>query len=60
MSEAVDAGKRVWEIDTTRLSAGAVARRVATRLRVRGPPEFGRIDWLADPTVTAHLLDRRP
>ncbi len=56
--EAVRPGRRVWEIDTTGLSVDAVARAVHRRFRGRGPSDFGAIDWLADPAVTAHLLDR--
>jgi adenylate kinase len=58
--EAVRPGRRVWEIDTTGRSVGEVARAVAGRWRHRGPSAYGRVDWLADPRVTAHLLRPRP
>jgi len=58
--EAVGPGRRVWEIDTTGRSVGEVARAVAGRWRNRGPPRYGRVDWLADSVVTAHLLRPRP
>ena len=57
LREALGPRRRVWEIDTTRRPVGSVARAVAERLRRRGPPAFGKVDWLADPRVTAHLLD---
>ncbi|MGI0071424.1 MAG: AAA family ATPase [Thermoplasmata archaeon] len=56
--EAAGPGRRVWEIDTTGRSVAAVAREVRRRLRVRGRSKYGRVDWLADARVTAHLLDR--
>lgn len=55
--EAVRPGHRVWEIDTTGRSVTAVAREVERRFRHRGAPEYGRVDWLADPKVTEGLLD---
>jgi adenylate kinase len=58
LMEALRSGRRVWEIDTTGRSVESVARKVAVRLRDRGPSAYGAVDWLADPTVTAHLLDR--
>jgi adenylate kinase len=60
LAEAVGPGRRVWEIDTTGRSVGAVARAVAARYRRRGPSAYGRVDWLGDPRVTAHLLRPRP
>lgn len=54
--EALRLGRRVWEIDTTRRSVEEVARAVARRYRRRGPSEYGGIDWLRDPRVTAGLL----
>jgi broad-specificity NMP kinase len=48
----------VWEIDTTRRSPRSVAREVERILRSRGTARSRTIDWLADPRVTAHLLDR--
>jgi adenylate kinase len=56
--EALGPGRRVWEIDTTRRSPGAVARAVRRTMSERPPPRRGTVDWLADPSVTAHLLDR--
>jgi adenylate kinase len=60
LREAVGPGRRVWEVDTTGRSVPEVARAVARRVRERGRSSYGRTDWLADPTVTAHLLDRAP
>jgi adenylate kinase len=60
LCEAARPGRRVWEIDATARSVSEVARAVRARLRHRGPSSVGRIDWLADPAVTAHLLDRPP
>lgn len=56
--EAIRPGCRVWEVDTTGRSVERVAREVARRVRDRGRSSYGHIDWLSDPTVTAHLLDR--
>jgi adenylate kinase len=58
--EALTPGRRVWEVDTTGRSIDEVARAVATRYRRRGPSSYGRVDWLGDPRVTAHLLRPRP
>ena len=55
--EALDLRRRVWEIDTTGHRPAEVAEAVAQRVRRRGPPSYGRIDWLSDPWVTEHLLD---
>lgn len=57
LMEAVRAGRRVWEIDTTGRPPREVAREARRRLRNDGPSDFGSIDWLADPAVTEHLLD---
>lgn len=57
--EALGPGRRVWEVDTTERTVAAVAREVARRVRERGRSDFGGIDWLSDPLVTAHLLDRK-
>lgn len=54
--EAVRPGRRVWEVDTTHRSPAGVARVVRRLLRLRPPSRYGRVDWLADPRVTAHLL----
>jgi adenylate kinase len=56
--EAIGPGRRVWEVDTTGRSPASVAREVARHLRDRGRSSYGTVDWLADPAVTAHLLDR--
>jgi len=55
--EALGPGRRVWEVDTTGRSVASVSRAVARRLRDRGRSSYGDVDWLADPVVTAHLLD---
>ena len=56
--EAVRLGRRVWEVDTSHRRPESVAREVSRRLRRRGPASYGRVDWLRDPRVTEHLLDR--
>ncbi len=56
--EAIGPGRAVWEVDTTGRSVAAVAREVERRLAHGGRSDYGAIDWLADPEVTAHLLDR--
>jgi adenylate kinase len=48
----------VWEIDTSRRTPRSVAREVERILRDRRRVSRRSIDWLADPRVTAHLLDR--
>jgi adenylate kinase len=48
----------VWEIDTSRRSPRSVAREVERILRHRDRVRSRTVDWLADPRVTAHLLDR--
>lgn len=55
--EAVELRRRIWEIDTTGRSPASVAREVSARIRTRGRPSYGRVDWLADPAVTEHLLE---
>lgn len=57
LAEALWPRRRVWELDTSRRSAESVARRVARIVRDRPPARYGSVDWLADPTVTAHLLE---
>jgi adenylate kinase len=58
LAEALDGGVPVREIDTTGRRVPSVARDVRRALRERGPGRPGRhVDWLADPTVTAHLLE---
>ncbi|MCI4338849.1 MAG: AAA family ATPase [Thermoplasmata archaeon] len=56
--ECVSSRRRIWEVDTTGRSVETVAREVVRRVRARGPSSYGTVDWLADPAVTAHLLDR--
>lgn len=58
--EAVRAGHRVWEVDTTHRSVADVAREVERRIARRGPSDYGRVAWLRDPRVTAQLLDGEP
>jgi adenylate kinase len=55
--EAVRSGRTVWEVDTTGRTVASVAREVERRARLRGRSSYGRVRWLEDPTVTAHLLD---
>jgi broad-specificity NMP kinase len=55
--EARALGRRTFEIDTTGRTVGSVARSVVRRLRSPGTSRAGSVDWLADPRVTAHLLD---
>lgn len=54
--EAVRAGRRVWEVDTTNRRVADVAEEVRRRLLERGPADYGRVAWLRDPRVTAQLL----
>jgi adenylate kinase len=58
LQEAVVRGRRIWEIDTTHRTTDQVAREVLRRVRRRGAPRIGTVDWLADPGVTELLLDR--
>jgi len=58
LDEALASGVPVYEIDTTGRTPADVADEVARRLRRVGRPRFGAVDWLADPEVTEHLLDR--
>jgi adenylate kinase len=58
LTEALSSARRIWEVDTTGRSVASVAREVSHHLHDRGPSSYGTVDWLADPTVTAHLLDR--
>ncbi len=48
---------QVDEVDTSGRPIQRVARDVDALLRGRRPRGRRRPDWLADPTVTAHLLD---
>jgi adenylate kinase len=54
--EAIRAGRRVWEVDTTHASPRAIARCVARIVRDRSAPHSPAPDWLADPRVTDYLL----
>jgi len=56
--EAVRSCRSVYEVDTTSRSVVDVAREVRRRVREAGPSRVGTVDWLADPTVTTHLLAR--
>ncbi len=59
--EAIGRGRPVVEVDTTGRTAGSVARQVARLLaHPAGPGARARTDWLADPWVTAHLLEAGP
>ena len=58
LREALAGRRRVWEVDSTGRPVAEVANAVARRVAHRGPPSYGRVDWLRDPAVTAHLLDR--
>jgi adenylate kinase len=58
--EAIRPGRRIWEVDSTGRHLTDVTRDVERRIRRRGPSDYGTVDWLADPRVTAHLLDREP
>ncbi len=60
LREAIDAGRPVWEIDTTSAPVGRVARHVVRLLRARPARSRHAVDWLADPVVTAYLLDPTP
>jgi broad-specificity NMP kinase len=55
--EAVRLGRTVWEVDTTGRTVGSVAAEVGRILARRPPARFGRVDWLADRRIAAHLLD---
>jgi adenylate kinase len=57
LAEAVRPGRRVWEIDTTDRTPRGVGRSVARLLRLRPPSRYGRVDWLAERRVAAHLLE---
>jgi adenylate kinase len=57
LAEAVGARLPVDEVDTTGRSIRAVAAEVDARLRGRGRRRRPAADWLADRSVTAHLLD---
>lgn len=54
--EALELGRPVVEIDTTRLSPRAIARRIERILEGRVEPSYGRVRWLEDRKVTDDLL----
>jgi adenylate kinase len=56
--EARRRGRRIWEIDTTRHNPERVARRIAALVDRPPAPTRRFVDWLAEPSVTEHLLDR--
>lgn len=56
-AEAVGQGLLAYEVDTSHQSVVAVAQEVRRRLLHGGPPREASVDWLADRSVTAHLLD---
>ena len=58
VAEALRAGCRVYEIDTTGRTPRDVALEVARRVDHGGPGRVGTVDWLADPAVTEQLLER--
>ncbi len=55
--EAVERRRRIWEVDTTGRTVESVAGEVRRIVHHRTRPSYGRVDWLGDPWVTAHLLD---
>ena len=57
LTEAMRPRRRVWEVDTTHRSPVAVARSVGRLIALRPPSRVGRVDWLSDRSVTAHLLE---
>ncbi|MFY9717094.1 MAG: AAA family ATPase [Thermoplasmata archaeon] len=60
VGEALEGRRPVFEVDTTARTPDAVARAVQRRVASGGPTRVGTVDWLADPAVTTHLLDRDP
>ena len=58
LAEALRPGRRIWEVDTTSRSPNEVAQLVTQILRRRPHPQYGDVDWLADPKVTEHLWER--
>jgi adenylate kinase len=56
--EALATGRPVSEVDTTDRSPAAVSRRISSLYQRRPPPQFGRVNWLADRWVTEELLPR--
>jgi adenylate kinase len=57
LAEAIGARLPVVEVDTTGRTARDVADDVDRRLRGSRPWRRPTVDWLADRSVTAHLLD---
>jgi adenylate kinase len=57
--EALRTGAPVREVDTTGRSPDAVGRILTNLVRRRPPAKFGRVNWMADPRVTAELLRGR-
>jgi adenylate kinase len=58
LAEALATGRPVYEVDTTGRTSASVVAVVRRRIRTGGPARWGTVDWLGDPRVTAHLLDR--
>ena len=56
--EAIGTGRPVTEVDTTGRSVGLVAREVRRQIALRPRALPRTVDWLSDPRVTEHLLDR--
>ncbi|MCI4361489.1 MAG: hypothetical protein L3J91_07260, partial [Thermoplasmata archaeon] len=54
--EALALHRRIWEVDTTARTIASVATEVERLYRRRPSPRYGKIDWLAKPSVTEHLL----
>ncbi len=54
--ESRSPGHRVWEVDTTGRTSRSVAQEILGLARLRPPARYGRVNWLADPRVTAELL----
>jgi adenylate kinase len=58
LREALDQGLTVFEVDTTGRKPEAIARELRRWLASRRPSRYGGVDWLGDPAVTEHLLER--
>ena len=58
LAEATAEGLTVYEVDTTDRTIADVTREVDAWLEKGGPARQGLVDWLSQPGVTAHLLDR--
>lgn len=59
-AEAAERRRRILEVDTTGRSARSVAQEVGRWARGRRRPSWGSVDWLADASVTEHLLEWAP